>query len=122
MQRETVYRGTRDRRGCHVKVMEPAGGSYALDHLYHHHPGLPFQWGSGRHPRTADLALSILADAMAANTVGLNLTGVYTRALRLHMPFEWVLQSSIGWKDNWEITRREVLDWVHDHEWQITAA
>ena len=103
-------------------VVEPGYKPRPLGHLHHHYPGQPFQWGSGRHPRTADLALSILADALAANTMGMNLAGVYSRALRLHVPFEWTLQSSIGWMDNWEIPRREVLDWVHDHEPLVTAA
>jgi hypothetical protein len=102
--------------------VEPSGHAQTLDHLHHHHPGQPFAWGSGRHPRTADLALSILADAMVANTLGTNLTGVYSRAMRLSVPFEWVLRGNIGWLDNWEITRREVLDWVHEHEPAANAA
>jgi hypothetical protein len=116
LHKETIYRGIRDRRGCHVEVVSTGGHVEALQHLNHHHPGLSYQWGSGRHPRTADLSLSILADAIAANTKGTNMTGIYSRAMRLSIPFEWVLRSSVGWMDNWEITRREVLDWVHDHE------
>jgi len=122
LHRETVYRGNRDRRGCHVAVVEPAGGSYPLSRLVHHDLGHSYQWGSGRHPRTADLALSILADALAANTLGSNLSGVYSRARRLSMPFEWVLRSNIGYLDNWEISRREVLDWAHAHEPVLLSA
>lgn len=59
---------------------------------------------------------------MVANTLGTNLTGVYSRAMRLSVPFEWVLRGNIGWLDNWEITRREVLDWVHEHEPAANAA
>jgi hypothetical protein len=122
LNRETIYRGTSDSRGCHVEVVSTGGLVEPLQHLNHHYPGLAFQWGSGRHPRTADLALSILADAIAANTRGTNLTGIYSRALRLSTPFEWVLYSSVAWMDNWEITRREVLDWVVKHEPQVSAA
>ena len=122
MHRETIYRGNRDRRGCHVTVVEPSGRSYPLSRLVHNDLGQPYQWGSGRHPRTADLALSILADALAANTLGSNLSGVYSRAMRLSMPFEWVLRSNIGYLDNWEISRREVLDWAAEHEPMLMSA
>ncbi|HEY8741082.1 MAG TPA: hypothetical protein VIN56_10870 [Candidatus Dormibacteraeota bacterium] len=66
--------------------------------------------------------MSILADAMAANTLGNNLTGIYSRAMRLSVPFEWLLRGNIGWLENWEITRREVIDWVHEHEPSVVAA
>lgn len=97
-------------------MVAPGGQLAPLQHLYHHHPGLSYQWGSGRNPRTVDLALSILADAIAANATGANLTGVYSRAMRLSTPFEWMLQSRVAWMDNWEITRRDVLDWVRERE------
>jgi hypothetical protein len=118
----TIYRGTRDSRGCHVEVVSAGGHLERLQHLNHHHPGLSFQWGSGHHPRTADLALSILADAIAASTPGSNLAGVYSRAVHLSTPFEWVLHSSVAWMDNWEISRREVMDWVLEHEPRVTAS
>lgn len=119
---ETIYRGTTDEEGCHVEVVSAGGQLAPLQHLHHHHPGLSYQWGSGRNPRTVDLALSILADAIAANTNGTNLTGVYSRAMRLSTPFEWMLQNSVAWMDNWEITRREVLEWVVEHEARAAAS
>ena len=53
LHRETIYRGNRDRRGCHVTVVQPAGRSYPLSRLVHNDLGLPYQWG-GDGPTAGD--------------------------------------------------------------------
>lgn len=67
--------------------------------LYNHSP-TGFSWGyCGSGP--AQLALAILLDV----------TGDEELALRHHQPFKDKYVA--GWKDDWEITSAQVLDWIN---------
>jgi hypothetical protein len=48
-------------------------------------------------PRTADLALSLLANALAANPCRTALAGVLSHALRLNVAFWRSLHETTGW-------------------------
>ena len=103
-----TYRGrlTKDKIGGQIIIVAVPGEivknvlkykQYSLPHIVRHSPD-GFNWGfSGSGP--ADTALSILTDC-----VGLD------KANAFYQEFKW--QIVAGWKDSFEITEKEIKDWL----------
>lgn len=101
-------------------VENEAGVQYPLKHFVLHSPtGMSFGYG-GSGP--ADLALSILADALDEDPSSKELyngqfkDGRQVRCLALHQGFKWGFVAKWPQAQPWEITHDEIMDWVAKKE------
>lgn len=105
---ERVYVGYRDAEEGPVVLVEEDGERYGLHYImWHSRTGIDWGYPGGK---PADLALSILADAL----------GDVERALALHEAF--MREVVAKWPrpldqdgEQWRITRSEVLAWAAAH-------
>lgn len=96
----TIYKGYRDSAAGHQLVTKDEdllmpGPSQKI---WNHSP-TGFSWGYGG-SGPAQLALAILLDV----------TGDEQLAVNYHQDFKW--QFVAAWKENWEITSEQVLEWL----------
>lgn len=93
-----MYVGVRERGYARIYVETPEGQRYSLRHVVRHSPtGLEFGYG-GSGP--ADLALSILTDA-----VGAELANAY------YQDFKWAFVA--GWpRDGFCLFEKAIRDWL----------
>lgn len=92
MEREIkIYRGKRRGWGCEVTVenLETGSGPIPLRHVIYHSP-TGFEWGYGG-SGPADLALSILADALGEHPTSQEIGEGTSLAWRQHQAFKWAM-------------------------------
>jgi hypothetical protein len=109
-KRGIVYRGWRDRGGCHISVRDPSGIDRPLEHVFYHNED-GFLWGPGTRPRLEDLSLSILVDALDGEE-GRETLSPLRESFQLHEAFAWHLWQLIARADRWELPQQRILDWV----------
>ena len=81
-----------------------------LRHIVKHSP-TGFGWGYGG-SGPADLALSLLADALGERPSEQQLRWGTCRAWTLHQPFKWDVVSRWARDGVWQLTQAEILAWA----------
>ena len=113
MNRETIYRGRRGKRGHCIVTVTENGRTRRLplrtDLVNHSPTGFEWgYWGSG----PAQLALAILAWHCGSNE---------NRAIRLHQHFKWDVVTGLD-HDEWTLTGRQVEAALQDIEAELAEA